>query len=86
MAFLDFSPRTASIGSHLRLLALGTLLPVVLFAAGLAVMQAQQERETFERGAHSRVVAISSAIDAELRATVASLRTLARARRSPTTS
>ncbi len=77
MAVLDFSPRTASIGSHLRLLALGTLLPVVLFAAGLAVMQAQQERETFERGAHSRVVAISSAIDAELRATVASLRTLA---------
>ena len=31
--------RTASIGNHLFLLALGTLLPVVLFAAGLAMVQ-----------------------------------------------
>ncbi len=69
--------RTASIGKHLFLLALGTLLPVVLFAAGLAVVQAGQERRTFERGMHARVVGITSAIDAELRATVAALRTLA---------
>lgn len=69
--------RPASISNHLFLLALGTLLPVVLFAAGLAVVQARQERQTFERGMHDRVVAITSAIDAELRATVAALRTLA---------
>jgi len=69
--------RTASIGNHLLLLAIGSLLPVVLFAAGLAVVQARQERQTFERGMHDRVVAITSAIDAELRATVAALRTLA---------
>lgn len=69
--------RTASIGNHLFLLALGTLLPVVLFAAGLAVVQARQERHTFESGMHARVVAITSAIDAELRATVGALRTLA---------
>jgi len=69
--------RTASIGNHLFLLALGTLLPVVLFAAGLAVVQARQERQTFERGMHARVVAITSAIDAELGATVAALRILA---------
>ncbi|MEO5697470.1 MAG: hypothetical protein ABIQ60_10105, partial [Burkholderiaceae bacterium] len=69
--------RRASIGNHLFLLALGTLLPVVLFAAGLAVVQARQERQTFERGMHDRVVGITSAIDAELRATVAALRTLA---------
>ncbi len=69
--------RTASIGNHLFLLALGTLLPVVLFAAGLAVVQARQERQTFERGMHDRVVAITSAVDAELRSTVAALRTLA---------
>lgn len=69
--------RTASIRNHLFLLALGTLLPVVLFAAGLAVAQARHERQTFERGMHDRVVAITSAIDAELRATVGALRTLA---------
>ena len=69
--------RTASIGDHLFVLALGTLLPMVLFAAGLAVVQARQERQTFERGMHDRVVAITSAIDAELRSTVAALLTLA---------
>ncbi len=69
--------RTASIRNHLFLLALGSLLPVVLFAAGLAVIQARQERQTFERGMHDRVVAITSAVDAELRSTVAALRTLA---------
>jgi len=70
-------PRTASIRNHLFLLALGTLLPVVLFAAGLAVVQAGQERQMFERGMHDRVVAITSAVDAELRAVVSILRTLA---------
>nr|MBA3625077.1 cache domain-containing protein [Methylibium sp.] len=69
--------RMASIRNHLFLLALGTLLPVVLFAAGLAVVQARQERQTFERGMHDRVVAITSAIDAELRATMGALHTLA---------
>ncbi len=77
MSLSSFSLRTASIGNHLLLLALGTLLPVVLVAAGLAASQARQERATFERGMHDRVVAITSAIDAELRATVAVLRTLA---------
>ncbi|MEO8545072.1 MAG: ATP-binding protein [Burkholderiaceae bacterium] len=69
--------RTTSIGNNLFLLALGTLLPVVLFAAILAVVQARQERQTFERGMQARVVAITSAIDAELGATVSALRTLA---------
>jgi signal transduction histidine kinase/ActR/RegA family two-component response regulator len=69
--------RTPSIGNHLLLLALGALLPVLLFAAGLAVVQAREERQTFERGMHDRVIGITSAIDAEVRATVAVLRTLA---------
>ncbi len=69
--------RGTSIGSHLFVLALGAVLPVVLFATGLAFIQAREERETFERGMHDRVVAINSAIDAELRATVAALRALA---------
>ncbi len=73
----SFRLRTASISNHLFLLAVGTLLPVVLFAAGLALVQARQERQTFERGMQDRVVAITSAIDAELRSTIASLRTLA---------
>lgn len=41
------------------------------------MVQARQERHTFERGMHARVVAITSAIDAELRAIVGALRTLA---------
>ena len=69
--------RTPSIRNHLFLLALGTLLPVVLLAASLAIEQARQQRQTFERGMHDRVVAITSAIDAEVGATVGSLRTLA---------
>jgi len=69
--------RTASIGNQLFVLTLGTLLPLVLFAAGLAVVQARQERDTFERGMHARVVAITSALDAELRVALAALRTLA---------
>ncbi|MEO5735799.1 MAG: cache domain-containing protein, partial [Rubrivivax sp.] len=77
MSFHYARLRASSIGNHLFLLALGTLLPVVLFSAGLAVVQARQERHTFERGMHDRVVAITSALDAELRSTVAALRTLA---------
>ena len=69
--------RTASISNQLFVLALGTLLPLVLFAAGLAVVQARQERQTFERGMHARVVAITSTVDAELRVTVGALRALA---------
>lgn len=69
--------RISSIGRQLFLLALGTLLPVVLFAAILAVLQARDERQTFERGMQAVVVGIKSAIDAELRATVVALRTLA---------
>lgn len=69
--------RGTSINRHLFVLALGAVLPVVLFATGLALIQARQERDTFERGMHDRVVAINSAIDAELRATVAALRSLA---------
>lgn len=77
MSFYASRLSTPSIGHHLLLLALGTLLPVVLFAAGLAVLQAQQERQTFERAMHDRVVAISSVVDAELRVAVGALRTLA---------
>ncbi|MBA2673119.1 sensor histidine kinase [Ramlibacter sp.] len=77
MAIFSSMLRSASISKNLFLLVLGTLLPVVLFSAGLAVVQARQERQTFERGMHDRVVAITSAIDAELRATVAALRILA---------
>jgi signal transduction histidine kinase/ActR/RegA family two-component response regulator len=69
--------RSASIGGYLLMLALGTLLPVVMFATGLAVVQAKQERHTFELGMHARVLAITSALDAELRVTVAALTTLA---------
>ena len=63
---VDSRLRAPSIGNHLFLLALGTLLPVVLFAAGLAVAQARQERQTFERGMHARVVAMTSALDGPL--------------------
>ena len=80
MALNSSKIRTASISNHLFFLALATLLPVVVLAAVLAAVQAGQERQLFERGMHERVVAITSAVDAELRATVAVLRTLAESR------
>ncbi|HXH81739.1 MAG TPA: ATP-binding protein [Candidatus Tectomicrobia bacterium] len=66
--------------SHLLVLALGTLLPMVVFAAVAAWLFVQNERETFERGARDRMLAILTAVDTELQSSINTLDALATSR------
>ncbi len=61
-------------------LTLGTLLPVITFAMLGAVVLAQHQRSTFERGARERTLAILTAIDTELKGSMTSLSALASTR------
>jgi PAS domain S-box-containing protein len=69
--------RPATLRSHLVRLTLATLLPVIALAVLGAVLLAQQARETFERGARERTLALITAIDAELHSSVSVLTGLA---------
>ena len=72
--------RGALLRSHLRLLTVATLLPVVVFALVAAVLLAQREKAVFERGARERVLALATAIDAGLGSSVTTLQALATSR------
>ena len=63
--------------SHLFLLALGTIVPVAIFAVVVAVWLVEREREAWRIGAENRASALLSAVDAELRGHVTSLEALA---------
>ena len=63
--------------SQLLLLVAGTLTPMVVLAVAAALLLLQHERETTERDAIGRARAAMSAVDAQLRASIASLETLA---------
>ena len=63
--------------SHLFILALGTIVPVAIFAIVLAVWLVDREREALRLGAERRAFALSTAVDAELRGHLATLETLA---------
>ena len=56
-----------TIRSHLLLLAIGAVLPVLAFAVLLSVMLVDQDRQTVRRGAMERARAMMTAVDAELR-------------------
>src|SRR5688572_1763563 len=66
--------------SHLLLLSIATAAPVVVLAAVIAVMVVKQERDSLRDAAGERVVAVLSAIDAEVRGSIATLRALAASR------
>ena len=66
--------------SHLLLLSIATAAPVVALAVVIAVVVVKQERDALRDAAAERVVAVMSAIDAELRGSVATLRALAASR------
>jgi PAS domain S-box-containing protein len=66
--------------SHLVALTLVSLLPVALLAALLGSFLIQQQRETFRRGTEERVLAISTAVDSELKGSIDTLRALAHVR------
>jgi signal transduction histidine kinase len=63
--------------SHLLLLSVATAAPVLALAVVVAFLVVKQERDTLRDGAFDRVVAVMSAIDAELRGSIATLRALA---------
>ena len=67
-----------NIRTRLWALTFATLLPMAIFGAVGAYMLVQRERDSFERGALDRVRALMTAIDAELRASITPLETLAR--------
>ncbi|MGZ8993651.1 MAG: ATP-binding protein [Burkholderiaceae bacterium] len=76
----DAVARPRALRRQLLLLTLGTLLPVITFAVLGAVVLAQHERSTFERGARERTLAILTAIDTELKGSITSLNALASTR------
>ena len=66
--------------SHLLLLSIATAAPVVALATVIAVMVVKQERDSLRDAGGERVVAVLSAIDAEVRGSIATLRALAASR------
>ena len=70
--------------SHLLLLSIATAAPVVALATVIAVMVVKQERDSLRDAAGERVVAVLSAIDAEVRGSIATLRALAASRQLET--
>jgi signal transduction histidine kinase len=66
--------------SHLLVLTLGTLLPMVVFALAALGLLAERERTLFERGARERAAALLTGIDAELANAFAALQALAASR------
>ena len=73
-------PRTQTLERKLSWLTLGTLLPVIIFAMIGAVLLAQREQSTFERGARERTLAVLTAIDANLRGSITTLEAVAASR------
>ena len=62
--------------SHLALLTFGTLLPVAVVGASAAWLFVQDNREAFERATLERMLALSTAVDAEVEGTIATARAL----------
>ena len=65
-----------TIRSHLMLLGIGAVLPVLAFAIFVSVMLVEQDRITLERGAIDRARAMMSAVDTALQGSVTSLNTI----------
>jgi signal transduction histidine kinase/ActR/RegA family two-component response regulator len=72
--------RPMKLRSHLLVLTLGTLLPMVVFALIALGLLAERERTLFERGARERAHALLSAVDGELGNSITTLQALAASR------
>jgi hypothetical protein len=70
--------------THLGILTFGTMLPMLVFAVLAGVFFAQNERETFRRGATERTLALLTAVDTKLRGSVTTLEALASSARLDT--
>ena len=69
-----------TIRSHLLLLAVAAVLPVLAFALFASLMRVQHDRETQRAGALDRARVMLTAVDAELRGSIATLQALAASR------
>ena len=63
--------------SHLFILALGTIVPVAIFAIVVATWLVDRERDALRAGAERRAFAMSTAVDAELKGHLTTLDALA---------
>jgi signal transduction histidine kinase/ActR/RegA family two-component response regulator len=72
--------RTLTIRSHLLLLAVAAVLPVLAFALFASVVLVEHDREMQQEGALHRARAMMTAVDAELRGATATLQALAASR------
>src|SRR5206468_7072289 len=72
--------RSITIRAHLLLLAGCAALPVLVFAVLISIMLVEQEQRTFERGAIERARAMMSAVDADLRGSLSTLKALSSSR------
>lgn len=66
--------------SHLLVLTLVTMIPVLLFAVAGGSFMAARERATFQQGAMERSRALMTAVDAELHGSLATLQALCTSR------
>lgn len=66
--------------SHLLLLTLFTLLPMVIFGITAVAFAVQREKSVFERGARERTLALLTAVDTELEGHKTSVQALAASR------
>jgi signal transduction histidine kinase/CheY-like chemotaxis protein len=71
-----FIPR-ASLRTYLLALTAGAVLPIVCFAAFLAIGLSRTEQEAIERGLNDTTAALVNAVDRELTASVSALEALA---------
>src|SRR5438067_3391907 len=72
--------RSITIRSHLLLLAGCAALPIMVFAVLISIFLVEQEQRTVERGAIERARAMMSAIDADLRGSLSTLKALGASR------
>jgi signal transduction histidine kinase len=63
--------------AYLISLTLATLLPVAIFAGIVVYFLRAEQRETFRQGAEARTLAVSTAVDAALHGSIATLEALA---------
>ena len=66
--------------SHLFVLAVSAVLPIVVFSAVISTILVERERDTFRRSAMERTRALMTAVDAELRGSMSTLLALASSR------
>jgi PAS domain S-box-containing protein len=69
--------RVRTLRSHLAVLTLVTLVPLMLFAVIAAALFVRHERATFQRGATETTLALMTAVDAEIKGSITALEALA---------